>query len=92
MRKVSPLTKHWNTLVIIADDLNTWAGCMDGHPDVKTPNIDRLAQRGVLFTNAHCPSPLCGPSRQSLLTDLLPTTTGVYAREVWQTIDRRRMR
>ena len=40
--------------MIIADDLNDWVGCLGGHPDAKTPNIDRLAQRGLLFTNAHC--------------------------------------
>ena len=47
-----------NVLMIIADDLNDWIGCLSGHPDVKTPNLDRLAQRGLLFTNAHCAAPV----------------------------------
>jgi arylsulfatase A-like enzyme len=61
------------------DDLNDWIGCLGGHPQVKTPNIDRLAARGTLFTNAHIQAPLCNPSRVSLLTGLRPSTTGVYA-------------
>lgn len=67
-----------NVLMICIDDLNDWLGCMDGHPNAKTPNIDRLAAEGVLFTNAHCQAPLCGPSRASLMTGLRPSTTGIY--------------
>lgn len=67
-----------NILMIAIDDLNDWIGCMDGHPNAKTPNIDRLAARGMLFTNAHCQAPICGPSRASLFTGLLPSTTGIY--------------
>ena len=67
-----------NVLMISIDDLNGWLGCLDGHPNAKTPNIDKLAARGVLFSNAHCQAPLCGPSRTSLMTGLRPTTTGVY--------------
>jgi len=67
-----------NVLFIVIDDLNDWIGCMGGHPDVKTPHLDRLAQRGVLFTNAHCTASLCNPSRVSVLTGLQPSTTGVY--------------
>ena len=48
-----------NVLLIAVDDLNDWIGCMDGHPDTKTPNIDRLASRGVLFTNAHSQGTMC---------------------------------
>ena len=70
--------KHPNVLFIAMDDLNDWIGCMGGHPQAKTPNIDRLAKRGVLFTNAHCQGPICGPSRASLMTGLLPSTTGQY--------------
>ena len=51
---------------------------MNGHPNAKTPNIDKLASQGVLFTNAHCQAPLCGPSRASLMTGLRPSTTGIY--------------
>ena len=67
-----------NVLFIAVDDLNTWVGCMKTHPGAKTPNIDRLAARGTLFTNAHCQAPICGPSRASLMTGLLPSTTGIY--------------
>ena len=67
-----------NVLLIAIDDLNDWIGCMGGHPQAKTPNIDRLAERGVLFTNAHCQSPVCNPSRASMMTSLYPATTGIY--------------
>ncbi|MEQ1749957.1 MAG: sulfatase-like hydrolase/transferase, partial [Prosthecobacter sp.] len=48
-----------NVLFIAIDDQNDWIGCLGGHPQVKTPNIDALAKRGTLFTNAHCQAPLC---------------------------------
>ena len=67
-----------NVLFVSLVDMNDWLGCFGGHPDVKSPNIDRLASRGVLFTNAHCVSPICGPSRASVLTGMRPETTGVY--------------
>ncbi len=67
-----------NVLFIAIDDLNDWIGCLAGHPDVKTPNLDKLANRGVLFTNAHCSAPACNPSRASLLTGILPSSSGVY--------------
>src|SRR3954465_7425057 len=72
-----------NVLFIAIDDLNDWEGCLGGHPQVKTPNIDRLARRGTLFTSAHCQAPLCNPSRTSILTGLRPSTTGIYALEPW---------
>lgn len=67
-----------NVLLISIDDLNDWIGCLGGHPQAKTPNIDALAKRGVLFTNAHCQSPVCNPSRASMMTSLYPETTGIY--------------
>jgi len=67
-----------NVLFIAIDDLNDWIGCLGGHPDAKTPHLDRLAARGVLFTNAHCAAPLCNPSRTALLTGVRPSTSGVY--------------
>jgi arylsulfatase A-like enzyme len=67
-----------NVLMISVDDLNDWVGCLGGYPGVSTPNIDRLAQRGVLFSNAHTASPLCNPSRVALLTGQRPGTTGIY--------------
>jgi len=67
-----------NVLFMAIDDLNDWIGCLGGHPDVKTPNLDKLASRGVLFTNAHCSAPACNPSRASLMTGILPSTSGIY--------------
>ena len=67
-----------NVLFMAIDDLNDWVGCLGGHPDVKTPNLDRLASRGVLFTNAHCSAPACNPSRASLMTGIRPSTSGIY--------------
>ena len=67
-----------NVLMIAIDDLNDWVGCLQGHPQVRTPNIDRLAAQGTLFLNAHCQAPLCNPSRSSLLTGLRPSSTGIY--------------
>ena len=67
-----------NILMIAIDDQNDWIGCLGGHPQAKTPNLDRLAARGTLFTNAHCQAPLCNPSRSSVLTGLRPSTTGIY--------------
>jgi arylsulfatase A-like enzyme len=67
-----------NVLLIAIDDLNDWIGCMGGHPQAKTPNIDRLAARGVLFNNAHCQASVCNPSRASMMTSLYPETSGIY--------------
>jgi choline-sulfatase len=67
-----------NVLFLAVDDLNDWVGCLGGHPQTLTPNIDMLAARGTLFTNAHCQAPLCNPSRSSLLTGLRPSRTGIY--------------
>ncbi|MCX6934230.1 MAG: sulfatase-like hydrolase/transferase [Verrucomicrobia bacterium] len=71
-----------NVLMIAVDDLNDWVGYLGGHPDVKTPNLDRLAQRGLVFANAHCPAPVCNPSRAALMTGRLPAHTGIYGNEV----------
>lgn len=67
-----------NVLFIAVDDLNDWISCLGGHPDCKTPNIDRLAARGLLFTNSHCAAPACNPSRAALLTGIRPSSSGVY--------------
>ena len=67
-----------NVVLICIDDLNDWVGALGGHPQAHTPNIDALAACGVLFTNAHCQAPVCTPSRASLFTGKLPSTTGLY--------------
>ena len=74
-----------NVLFLICDDLNCDIGAY-GHPQVKTPNIDALAGSGVLFQNAHCQYPLCGPSRASFMTGMYPDQTlvrrnAIYIRE-----------
>lgn len=74
-------------LFIAVDDLNDWVGYLGGHPQTKTPNIDRLAARGLAFMNAHSPSALCNPSRTALLTGLRPSTSGVYGNAPdWRTV------
>ena len=63
---------------IIVDDLNDWIGCLEGHPDTKTPHIDALASRGMLFSQAYCNAPQCQPSRTSLNSGIYPFNNGVY--------------
>ncbi len=66
-----------NVLMIAVDDLNDWVGYTGVHPDTVTPNIDALAERGTVFTQAYSQFPLCGPSRASLFAGLLPSTLGL---------------
>ena len=68
---------QYNVLFIIVDDLRPMLGCY-GHPDMHTPNIDRIAEQGTLFNRAYCQYPLCSPSRTSMITGLRPETTGVF--------------
>jgi choline-sulfatase len=72
-----------NVLFIAIDDQNDWVGHLGGHPLAHTPHLDRLAQKGTTFLNAHCNAPLCNPSRTSLLTGLRPTSTGIYGLSPW---------
>ena len=67
-----------NVLLIAIDDLNDWVGCLGGHSQANTPNIDRLAKQGTLFTNAHCQAPVCQPSRACLMTSTYPSSSGLY--------------
>jgi arylsulfatase A-like enzyme len=66
---------HPNVLFIICDDLNDYSTTFDGHPDIKTPNIDKLAQSSTIFLNAHTNVGLCQPSRNSLFCGIYPHTS-----------------
>lgn len=67
-----------NVLFISIDDLNDWIEPLGGYPGkVHTPNLDRLARQGILFTNANCSGPACNPSRSSLMTGRSPTSCGI---------------
>ena len=70
------LAEQPNVLFISVDDLNDFPAFMQRYPDAKTPHMDRLAKRGMVFTNAHCQFPICGPSRASVMSGLLPVTLG----------------
>ena len=67
-----------NVLFIAIDDLRDWVGALGTRADVKTPNLDRLAARGVLFTRAYCAAPACNPSRASFMSGVRPSSSGVY--------------
>ena len=67
-----------NVLFIAIDDLNDWVGCLEGHPQALTPNLDRLARTAVLFTEAHCAAPACSPSRTAVFTGRSPHRSGLY--------------
>ena len=74
-----------DVLFIVVDDLNDWISLLDPEAPIKTPNLERLAKRGMLFTRAYCASPACNPSRAATLMGLRPSTTGVYGnRSDWR--------
>ncbi len=78
-----------NVLFLVIDDLNDWVGYLDGHPNAKTPNIDRLARRGTRFNNAHCAAPVCNASRTATLFGVPPAESGVYLnQDPWIDSDR----
>ena len=70
--------KKPNILFIAIDDMNDWLGVLGGHPQAKTPNIDKLANQGILFTNAHTPAPACSPCRNAILYGMEPHNSGLY--------------
>lgn len=67
-----------NVLFIAIDDLNDWTDTLKGNPQARTPYMDKLAARGMLFTNAHCAAPACGPSRSAIMSGIRPSTSGNY--------------
>lgn len=68
-----------NVVFIVTDNHGPWSlGCY-GNPDIKTPNIDRLAERGTLFTRAFANNAVCSPTRATLLTGLMPSQHGVHS-------------
>ena len=64
--------KKPNILFIAIDDQNDWIGYLGGHPQAKTPNIDRLAEQGMRFTDAYASAPVCSPTRAAILTGYSP--------------------
>ena len=70
-----------NVLFILVDNLNDWCGFLGGHPQARTPNIDRLAHSGLSFTNAHCPSLGSNASRTTFLTGVNPWNSGIWNNE-----------
>ncbi|MDB4271202.1 sulfatase [bacterium] len=70
--------KQPNVLFLAVDDMNDWIGCLNTTPSAITPNIDRLAARGVNFTNAHTPGVYCAPARAAIFSGQFASTTGCY--------------
>ncbi|MFD2257578.1 sulfatase [Luteolibacter algae] len=68
-----------NVLMIAIDDLNDWVGFLGGHPQAKTPNLDRLAAQGMVFENAQCSGTACNPSRAALMSGIPPYLSGLYS-------------
>lgn len=72
-----PDLKKPNVLLIITDQLNIETMSAMGNPYLHTPNMDRMAKRGMMFKNAYTSSPVCGPARSSIVTGRMPHETGV---------------
>jgi len=68
-----------NVLFIAVDDMNDWTSYLQGHPQARTPNLDRLAKESVHFTQAYCNAPSCNPSRASVMLGKHPNSTGFYS-------------
>jgi arylsulfatase A-like enzyme len=73
--------KKPNVLFIAIDDLNDWTGTLKGNTQAKTPHLEKLASMGIVFTNAHCASPNCGPSRSAIMSVIRPSTSGNYVNQ-----------
>jgi arylsulfatase A-like enzyme len=67
-----------NVLFIAIDDLNDWTDMLEGNAQARTPHMDTLASKGIVFTNAHCAAPCCGPSRSAIMSGIRPSTSGNY--------------
>ena len=67
-----------DVLFMVVDDMNDWISLLDPKSPIKTPRLERLARRGMLFKKAYCISAACNPSRAATLTGLRPSTSGVY--------------
>ncbi len=81
------LSEPPNILFISVDDLNDWIEPLGGHPQARTPNLNRLAESGVLFERAYTPSPSCNPARTALLTGLHTYTSGMYSNyQYWREV------
>ena len=74
----APGTKKPNVLFVVFDDLNNRLGCY-GDPIAKSPNLDRLAARGTVFTRNFCQQPICGPSRASFMSGRRPDSLGIWS-------------
>ena len=76
--QVSAAKPRPNVLFLAVDDMNDWIGCLETTPRAVTPNIDRLAARGVNFSNAHTAGVFCAPSRAAIFSGQYASTTGCY--------------
>lgn len=74
-----------NVLFIAIDDLRDWVGFL-GNRQARTPNLDKLAERGVVFTHSYCAAPVCSASRTALMSGLRPSSSGIYENDRdWRT-------
>ena len=86
-KTMGAVIKQPNVLFISVDDLNDWIEPLGGHPQAKTPNLNRLAEQSVNFTHNYCASPSCNPSRTSLLTGIHCYNSGMYSKyQVWREV------
>ncbi|MFV0377648.1 MAG: sulfatase [Mangrovibacterium sp.] len=67
-----------NVLLIVIDDLNDYPQVLSDYPGLKTPNLTKFAETGVIFSHAYCAAPVCNPSRSAFLSGMAPYKTGVY--------------